>query len=134
MLTAGEIMSDYHLIRFDPEHRTLRPDDTARVHARSVAWLRTALAACDRSRTVVVTHHAPSRRSEAPHHAGSALSPAFASNLDALIEPCGVPLWIHGHTHYNVDHVLGSTRVLTNQHGYPDQRCNGFDPGLVVEL
>ena len=82
MQTAGEIMSDYHLIRFTPGYRRLRTGDTVRVHAKSVAWLREALAGCDRSRTVVVTHHAPSHRSEAPFHADSPLSPAFASNLD----------------------------------------------------
>jgi hypothetical protein len=51
-----------------------------------------------------------------------------------LVEKSRVPLWIHGHTHYNVDYVIGSTRVLTNQRGYPDQFCKGFDPSLVVEV
>jgi hypothetical protein len=41
---------------------------------------------------------------------------------------------IHGHTHHNVDYRIGGTRVLTNQRGYPDQLCKGFDPNLVVEL
>jgi len=104
------------------------------LHSESVTWLRAALARCDRARTLVVTHHAPSLRSEAPYHANSPLNPAFVSNLDSLITQSGVPLWIHGHTHYNVDYVIGSTRVLTNQRGYPDQLCAGFDPGLVVEI
>jgi hypothetical protein len=67
-------------------------------------------------------------------YANSPLNPAFALDLDSLIEQSGVPLWIHGHTHYNVDYVLGSTRVLSNQRGYPDQLCGGFDPSLVIEL
>jgi len=83
---------------------------------------------------VVVTHHAPSPRSEAPYHANSPLKPAFASDLDELVEESHVPLWIHGHTHYNVDYVIGSTRVLTYQRGYPDQLCQDFDPSLVVEV
>jgi hypothetical protein len=83
---------------------------------------------------VVVTHHGPSVRSIPPYHAGSPLNPAFVSKLDALVESSGVPLWVHGHTHYNVDYKIGSTRVLTNQRGYPDERAVGFDPGLVVEL
>jgi Icc-related predicted phosphoesterase len=134
MRTAEGIMSDYSIIEFTPERRVLRARDTARLHAESVKWLRTALASCDRSRTIVVTHHAPSARSEAPYHGNSPLNPAFASNLNSLIEGNGVPLWIHGHTHYNVDYVLGSTRVLSNQRGYPDQLCDGFDPSLVVEV
>jgi predicted phosphodiesterase len=134
MRAAEDIMSDFSMIRFGPGNRPLRARDTARLHAESVAWLRSALSTCDRARTIIVTHHAPSSRSEAPYHANSPLRPAFASNLDSLVEQSGVPLWIHGHTHYNVDYRLGSTRILTNQRGYPDQYCDRFDPSLVAEV
>ena len=127
-------MSDYSIIQFSSERRVLHARDTARMHSDSVAWLRSKLIECDRARTIVVTHHAPSPRSEPPYHANSPLKPAFASNLDELVKESGVPLWIHGHTHYNVDYVIGSTRVLTNQLGYPDQLCKGFDPSLTVEI
>jgi len=134
MQAADGIMTAYSIIRFAPENRLLRARDTAQLHAESVAWLRRALATCDRPRTIIVTHHAPSSRSEPPYCANSPLNPVFASKLDSLVEQSGVPLWIHGHTHYNVDYVIGSTRVLTNQRGYPDQICKGFDPALVVEV
>jgi Icc-related predicted phosphoesterase len=134
MRAAEATMSDYSIIRFSPEGRVLRAGDTARLHAESVAWLRNELAKCDAARTIVVTHHAPSARSEASFHANSQLNSAFASNLDSLVEQCHVPLWIHGHTHYNVDYIIGSTRVLTNQRGYPDEVSKGFDPSLVVEI
>ena len=134
MQAAEAIMSDYSLIRFSPEGRVLRARDTARLHAGSVAWLRSRLAKCDRARTIVVTHHAPSPRSEAPYHANSPLKPAFASDLDELVEKSRVPLWIHGHTHYNVDYMIGSTRVLSNQRGYPDQLCKYFAPSMVIEV
>src|SRR6266496_2061098 len=134
MKAAEAIMSDYRLIQFGPENRVLRARDSARLHAESVAWLRSELAKCDRARTIVVTHHAPSARSEAPYHANSPLKPAFASDLDELVARSRVPLWIHGHTHYNVDYVIGSTRVLTNQRGYPDQLCKDFAPSMVIEV
>jgi hypothetical protein len=134
MTNAERMMSDYSVIQFSPERRPLRARDTARLHAESVAWLQDALQQQDCRRTIVVTHHAPSARSEAPFHAHSPLTPAFASNLDDLIKANGVPLWIHGHTHYNVDYRLGSTRILSNQRGYPNQSCPGFDPARVVEL
>jgi len=134
MAAAQGIMSDYSIIQFGPENRQLRPSDTARLHAESVTWLRRELPRCSPARTIVVTHHAPSVRSEARLHVSSPLSPAFASNLDSLVQQSGVPLWIHGHTHHNVDYMLGATRVLTNQRGYPDQLCEGFDPSLVVEV
>jgi predicted phosphodiesterase len=134
MRVAEGIMSDYGQIDFSSENRVLRARDTARIHAESVAWLRSALAKYDRAHTIVVTHHAPSARSEAPYQTESPLKAAFASNLDSLIEQSGVPLWIHGHTHYNVDYVIGSTRVLTNQRGYPEELCKGFNPSLIVDI
>src|SRR5437764_8422291 len=134
MRVAEDIMSDYSIIDFEPERRILRAKDTLKLHEQSLAWLKRELAQHDPARTVVVTHHGPSVRSIPPHHAGSPLNPAFVSNLDSLVESSGVPLWVHGHTHYNVDYKIGSTRVLTNQRGYPDERAAGFEPGLVVEL
>jgi Icc-related predicted phosphoesterase len=134
MRTAEGIMSDYNLIQFSPERRVLRAKDTARLHAESVTWLRKAITGSDRQRTIVVTHHAPSSRSEAAYHVKSPLAPAFASNLDTLIEGSGISLWVHGHTHYNIDYLIGSTRVLTNQRGYPDEVSPGFDPSLVIEV
>jgi predicted phosphodiesterase len=134
MEEAGRGMSDYDLIEASGENRLLQPGDTARFHAASVAWLKSELSRRDPARTIVVTHHAPSPRSIPPFYEGSILNGAFASNLDALVESARVPLWIHGHTHYNVDYRLGATRVLSNQRGYPDRVAEGFDPGLVVEV
>ena len=134
MRFAEEMMNDYRVIQFGPEQRMLRARDTLQLHLESVAWLREQLSRCDRTRTVVVTHHAPSSRAEAPYHLNSPLKPAFGSNLDSLVKQSGVPLWIYGHTHYNTDFKIGSTRVLTNQRGYPEQLCEGFNPGLVVEI
>jgi len=134
MQTAEGIMSDYSIIRFGPEDRLLRARDTVVMHNQSVAWLRRRLADCDSARTIVLTHHAPSLRCEPSFYEKSPLSGAFASNLDDLVANSRVPLWIHGHTHYNVDYRIGSTRVLSNQRGYPAEHCRGFDPGLVVEI
>ena len=134
MLTAEEFMSDYHVIQFGAGGRRLRASNTAQLHRESLAWLRGALARCNPARTIVVTHHSPSARSEAPEHATSPLRAAFGSDLDSLVAASGVPLWIHGHTHYNVDYVLGSTHVLANQRGYPEDLCAGFNPALIVEV
>ena len=127
-------MADYGVIDHSGKQRVLRAEDTAELHAGSVAWLKRELRARDPARTIVVTHHAPSARSIPPFYAGSPLNAAFASGLDALVAGSRVPLWIHGHTHYNVDYMIGETRVLTNQRGYPDEPAAGFNPELVVEL
>lgn len=132
MQTAEAMINDFRIIKFG--NRILRARDAVGLHAISVAWLRQELPKHDPTRTIVVTHHAPSGKSEDPYYASSPLSPSFVSNLDELILNCGVPLWIHGHTHFNVDYRLGSTRVLSNQRGYPGHVCTGFDPQLIIEL
>lgn len=134
MREADEIMSDFFLVQASAANRLLLPEDTAKMHDDSIAWLKVELAHLDPTRTIVVTHHAPSARSIPPYHAGSPLNAAFASNLDALVESSGVPLWIHGHTHHNVDYLIGPTRVLSNQRGYPDQLAPDFVPGMVVRV
>jgi predicted phosphodiesterase len=134
MREAEAWMSDYSAIRNSVKNRVLRARDTIEVHAASIAWLKDELAKGDPARTVVVTHHAPSQQSEPEYHTNSPIKAAFSSDLDAIVEMSHVPLWVHGHTHHNVDYQIGTTRVLTNQRGYPDQLCAGFDPHLVVEV
>lgn len=134
MAKAEHFMNDYRLIRFGAANRVLRASDTVDIHQESVAWLESELAVHDPARTIVVTHHAPSPRSEAPGYSNSPLTPAFVSDLGPLVKQSGIPAWIHGHTHHNVDYRLGATRVLSNQRGYPQEPCAGFDPGMVLEI
>jgi Icc-related predicted phosphoesterase len=134
MANAEELMNDFRIISNGGMMHRLQARDVAQLHSESVAWLRDELPRHDPAKTVVVTHHAPSPQCEASFHVGGPLSPAFVADLDKLIEPSGVPLWIHGHTHHNVDFRLGNTRVLSNQRGYPAENCPRFDPALVVEV
>jgi predicted phosphodiesterase len=134
MVTAEVLVNDYRRITNSNEQRRLRARDTAWLHRESAAWLRHELGRHDPARTIVVTHHSPSFQSEAACYANSPLKHAFSSDLDALIEASGIPLWIHGHTHHNVDYRIGASRILSNQRGYPTQPCKGFDTQLVVEL
>jgi hypothetical protein len=109
MAKAEGFINDYRIIRFGTENHVFRARDTVLLHQESVAWVKTELARHDPARTIVVTHHAPSPRSEAPGYANGPLSPSFVSDLDLLVAHSGIPLWIHGHTHYNVDYQLGAT-------------------------
>lgn len=134
MTVADQGMPDYTAIQCKSEGRFFRPWRAAKMFADSVEWLKVELARHDPNRTVIVTHNAPSRRSIDADHAGKALSASFASDLEFLIEKSGVPLWIHGHTHFNVDYRIGATRVYSNQRGYPTQVSAGFNPGAIIEV
>jgi len=91
MQTAEAMMNDFRIITNSAEKRVLRPRDTVQFHKESLAWLKDELATGDPSRTIVVTHHAPSHRSEAPQYRlPCPLNPAFTSDLDYLVERSGV--------------------------------------------
>lgn len=130
--------------RRPPAPRACLPSDMVEWHRGSLRWLAARLAddgwhdgeadaATAAARTVVVTHHAPSARSLNPRYADAAAA-AYASRLDDLVAASGAALWVHGHTHHCVDYVLGRTRVVSNQRGYPAEEVAGFDPALVVAL
>jgi len=84
----------------------------------NVAWLKSELAKPFAGKTVVVTHHAPSRRSEHAQYAGNVWNPCFMSDLEELMGD-GLDVWLHGHTHNNFDYTVNGTRVVCNPRGYP---------------
>ena len=133
MAAAQGMMNDFRLIRVDPEYRRFRPADARVSHMVSLRWLMDRLDAPFDGPTVVVTHHAPSLRSVNPPYRDHPATPAYASDLEWLLDGRAA-LWIHGHTHVCLDYEMGGTRVLSNQRGYPDAAVAGFDPGLVVQV
>jgi hypothetical protein len=134
MAAAQQSVTDYRRIRVSPSFRKLRPKDTASLHARTLRWLDAQVDQGNLRDSVVVSHHAPSRRSLRPEFIDDVVSASYASSLDDLINRSEAKLWIHGHTHYCVDYRVGSTRVLSNQRGYVDEPVEGFDPRLVLDV
>lgn len=132
--TAQLKMNDYRKICVSPQYRRLRTSDTLALHHQSRRWLESAAERGETRGAVIVTHHAPSARSLAPGWPDDWLAPAYASDLESLIEASGAALWIHGHTHRPVDYRIGGTRIISNPRGYPGEAVSGFDPALVLEL
>jgi predicted phosphodiesterase len=83
----------------------------------------------DEKPDVIITHHGPSYQCVAPKFKGDRWNPFFVSNLDIAIEATlpDLKVWIYGHTHHNHDFVIGNTKVVTNQLGYPRETdCKGI--------
>ena len=135
MAICGDLLNDYEHISWTPEARTLRPEDTLRLHMTSRRWLEHRLGTPHDGPTVVVTHHAPlPPRERLIDPLTRALAGAFVSDLTDLMGADRAAVWIHGHTHRRVDRTVHGTRVVSNPRGYPDEPVEGFDPGLVIEL
>jgi hypothetical protein len=131
---AGHKMNDYRKIRLHPVGPRLRPGDTARMHRRSRTWLAEQLQSNRPGKTVVVTHHAPSKRSLAQCYSDDLLSAAYASAMDSMVADSGARLWIHGHVHVSQNYMIGGTRIICNPRGYPEEANDGFAADLVVEI
>jgi predicted phosphodiesterase len=145
--TAERGMNDYRLIKTGAgrSRDKLTAAATVAAHAVAVSFIKRALV--DRPKhltSVVVTHHAPSRRSllcwtrEDPNRIND-LDWCYASDCEALMSGEAAPrLWVHGHIHANQDYQIGETRIVANPRGYPlrgGRRENpDFDPALVIEI
>jgi Icc-related predicted phosphoesterase len=144
MHNARSRIIDYHQILMEPAQpgfiaRNFLPSDALELHKLSCAYIEDQLTVEIDGPTVVVTHHAPHRQSSHPHFDGDPATPAFVSDLSSLIDLGQPTLWVHGHTHHNVDYVLTPldgppTRVVANQRGYQGVEIPGFDWRFVVEV
>lgn len=126
-------LSDFRLIHEGVMMFT--PRRSIELHEQSLAWLTAKLDEPFEGKTVVVTHHLPSTLSVVDRFKESAVTACFASNLDYLFGK--MDLWVHGHTHDNLDYVANGTRVICNPRGYVTYRgIENFDfnPTLVVKI
>ncbi len=122
MQTARQQMTDFSIIQNHGQRFT--PEDAIKLHEASRDWLTIMLAEPFDGKTVVVTHHAPSSQSVHPRYARNLLTPAFASNLENLMDGDRVTLWIHGHMHESFDYEVYGTRVVCNPRGYAPEAPN----------
>ncbi len=83
---------------------------------------------------VVITHHLPHEACVRPKYRGDPSNCFFVSDLD--VETVGSKLWLHGHTHDQVDVTVGKTRILANPHGYRHERAlwGPWNSNFTVEV
>ncbi len=135
MREAQRFMRDFSRIRLGESPFT--PEASAALFKRHAAWLERKLAEPYAGPTVVITHHAPSRKSIHPRFADSLMNACFVSDAEHLIDGSRARLWIHGHTHDSFDYTVNGARVLCNPRGYAKDGVNEnplFDVNLSVEV
>jgi predicted phosphodiesterase len=83
---------------------------------------------------VVVSHHLPEEECVSPRYKGDPLNAFFVSDFD--VKASGAGLWLHGHTHDQVDMKIGNCRVVANPLGYPSEvrNQNAFQEALVLTI
>jgi len=130
-------LNDFRLINFGPPEDPMKfkfsPRHHLYLHELDLKYLDNAIFDAKTPKVVVMTHHAPSKRSIAPKWKNSPINAGFQSDLDDFIIQHEVDLWVHGHCHDSFDYNIGKTRVVCNPKGYGDENPL-FNPNLVLEL
>ena len=138
MEIGRRLLRDFTRIRNEDDSPSpFTPADAAALFDVQSRWLEARLATRFAGPTVVITHHAPSRRSIHPRFADSPLNACFVSDAEHLLDGARVRLWIHGHTHDSFDYVVGGTRVVCNPRGYAPKGVNenaSFDASLCIDV
>lgn len=127
-------MNDYKMIKRDPTYFKMRSIDTYKIHQVSKMALAKNLADSDKSKNIVVTHHAPSLQSVPERYTNDPVTAAYASNMEDFIFKYQPDFWIHGHIHTPNRYYIGKTEIICNPHGYIDEPYNGYDKELIIEI
>lgn len=84
---------------------------------------------------IVASHHVPSFELMSEEFAGSSINGAFTVELGNMIANSRINYWIYGHSHRNINKVIGSTKCVSNQLGYVSHGENSsFCPAAIIEI
>ncbi|MEJ5053924.1 metallophosphoesterase [Sphingobacterium sp. MYb382] len=133
-IICQSVMNDYKMIKRDPSYSKMRTIDTYIIHQVSRKWLDNSLEMSEKTKNIVVTHHAPSLQSVPEQYKNDPVTAAYASNMEDYIFKHQPNFWIHGHIHTPSRYHIGKTEIICNPHGYIDEPYNGYDKELIIEV
>lgn len=132
-------VGDYYCTLLE-EKRRLAPKDHVLMNKVAQAHLEAFLIECSTEglTPIILTHFGPCTKSNHPGYPDDQYAHYFVTDyLDKNHEkfPPG-SVWIHGHTHHNVDYMIGNVRVASNQVGYKGESHSNFtyDPMKYLEV
>lgn len=104
-------------------------------HKKCVDFLCEAIEKSTANKIVIATHHVPSELLSSPDFNGSRINGAFVTELREFIELSKIDYWIYGHSHRNIDRIIGKTYCVSNQLGYvAHEDISSFDRGKYIEF
>ncbi len=135
MNEAAFAIADFTLIKTGADYKRFLPLDAALRFNESRLWLKTELQNVVPDKTIVVSHFPPCANAQNKFFDKTLLTAYFQANCDELINQYQPALWCYGHNHFSDDFLLGRTRVVSNQLGYPKERFpSGYQPNKLIEL
>ena len=109
-------VNDFYQIKY--KGKRLTAEIFNKEHQKCQNFIKKALNESKAKTKIVVTHHVPSRLLTAKEFEGSDINDAFTVDLTDYIKTCGVKYWIFGHSHRNINKIIGETSCICNQVGY----------------
>lgn len=128
-------LNDFRRIMYNGHRLTI--EDYNYEHQKCLTFLKRAVEESTARHIVVVTHHLPTQAVVAEQHRDSLINSAFATELVHYITDSRIDAWIYGHSHTNINTMIGNTRIVSNQLGYVfsnEHLCNGFNPSTFIEI
>lgn len=103
-------------------------------HAKCRAFIEKAVSESQAKHIVVATHHVPSFQLVSPDFNGSPINGAFTAELGNFIAYSRIDYWIYGHSHRNIDRIIGNTQCVSNQLGYVSHgESESFDSKKCID-
>lgn len=131
--TSERGVSDFHRILYNGELLTF--DKFNLEHERCLQFIQKSVASSIAKHIIVVTHHVPSFQLASPDFAGSNINGAFTVELGDYIVSSPIDYWIYGHSHRNIDKIIGNTKCVSNQLGYVFRNeHHSFDFEKVINI
>ena len=128
-----QYMNDFRIINWQKNYRRFRATDAERLFEETLIRFNDLIDL--NTKTVVITHHAPSGLSIHPKYSGDKFNGGYKSDLEDWIRVRpNISLWCHGHVHNPVDYMIDNTRVICNPKGYPNEQGTDFDFKRVYEI
>lgn len=104
-------------------------------HDRCRQFLEHSIANSKAKKIIVVSHHVPSFELMSEELIGSPINGAFTVELGKMIATSRINCWIYGHSHRNINKILGSTKCVSNQLGYVSHNeHHSFSPNATIEI
>lgn len=126
-------VNDFHRIKLNGER--LSYERFNEEHERCKDFVEKSIAESWAEHIIVATHHVPSYQLVSPRFIGSPINGAFTAEMGNFMAYSNVDYWIYGHSHVNIDKMIGNTRCVSNQLGYVSHSENkDFNPSKYIEL
>lgn len=136
-------ITDHKVIFTKDIHGThaVSPRELSLIHRKTLEQFAEWMEGADTSRTVICTHHMPSFTAVDPRFMMDAISRvlnhAFASDLDDFILKYRPAVWTFGHTHARFFGKVGTTQLICNPFGYPNEgnlQSGVYDPMMRFDI